>query len=368
MDHHKSFMDRALELAQRGGRAVAPNPMVGAVIVHDGKIIGEGYHHRFGEPHAEVHAIESVEQRELLLHSTLYVTLEPCSHFGKTPPCADLIIASGIRHVVVGCRDPFPQVSGRGIAKLQNAGITVTENVRRDACTFVNRRFVTRHAERRPYIILKWAQTQDGFIAPLPLQRYAISGEESHRLVHAWRAEEMGILIGRRTAEIDDPLLTVRLVSGENPTRIVIDPSLSLNAELNTFNAEAQTIVINTQRSGSQGSVRRLLIPKDRWSTQEICSALAHEGLTSVLVEGGAHTLATFIESGLWDEARIFTAPSLLKEGCRAPSITGLSSSREFVGTDSLQHLYNPILMQRLGISDFSILKTVAPLNHAVGE
>ena len=366
MDRDETFMAHALKLAQQGGRAVAPNPMVGAVVVHNGSVIGQGFHQRYGGAHAEVHALESVDDRSLLSSSTLYVTLEPCSHFGKTAPCADLVISSGIRRVVVGCRDPFPAVAGRGIAKLTSAGVSVTENILRDQCTFANRRFITAHQEGRPYIILKWAQTSDGFMAPEERSRLSISCQESHRLVHEWRAHEMGILIGRSTAEIDNPQLTVRLAAGENPTRIVIDPQLSLDPSLNVFDPQAPTIVVNTVREGFQGSVHRLRIEPASWSCQEICSALARQGLTSVLVEGGARTLAAFIESGMWDEARIFTAPTQLARGVAAPHLAGIPEHESAVGIDTLRFLYNPDLPSRLGLSDYSLLKTTAAVHHAV--
>ncbi len=204
------YMVRALELALKGGRSVAPNPMVGAVLAYEGAVIGEGYHQRYGGPHAEVAALSSVEDRSLVPYSTLYVTLEPCAHFGKTPPCADLIIDSGIKRVVVGCRDPFPQVSGLGIERLINAGISVTEGVMELECRAMNRRFIVAQREKRPYCILKWAQTRDGFIARTDLSSRWISSAPSRTLTHLWRSQEMAILVGRTTAAVDDPELTVR--------------------------------------------------------------------------------------------------------------------------------------------------------------
>jgi len=365
MVSHTPYMGRALELARRGGRAVAPNPMVGAVLVHNDAIIGEGYHQRYGGPHAEVFAIESVANRSLIPLSTLYVTLEPCSHFGKTPPCADLVIASGIREVVVGSRDPFAAVSGRGVAKLRDAGVTVHEGILEPECSFLNRRFMTTHRERRPYIILKWAQTSDGFIAPKSEEPFWITCDQSRALVHQWRAQEMGILVGWRTAAQDNPLLTVRLASGDNPVRIVLDRSLSLDPSLNVFGSEAPTLHFNTVRAGAQGSVERILIDNASWSIASICSRLAESKVTSVIVEGGAATIRSFIEAQMWDEARIFTAPASFSDGIKAPSLSGVLAGDSQVGSDRLQHIFNPETLRRFGLSDISLLKTATALVDA---
>lgn len=365
MENHELFMSRALELSLRGGRAVAPNPMVGAVVVHDGKIIGEGYHQNFGGPHAEVHAIRSVADRELLSGATLYVTLEPCSHFGKTPPCADLVLSSGIRHVVVACRDPFPAVSGRGIEKLREAGVTVTEGILEPQCTFANRRFITAHSEHRPYTILKWAQTRDGFIAPEDRSRRWISSESSRALVHRWRAQEMAVLVGRVTASVDNPQLTVREVAGVNPTRVVLDPSLSLAPSLAVFDNSARTLVFNSVRSGQNNAVTLCLVDREQWSLGEVCRRLVEEGITSLIVEGGQKTLEHFIDQGLWDEFRVFTSPDTFASGVAAPQLPTKPLEELSIDRDSLSVGFNPSCAARLKASNDYLLKAVASLQDA---
>lgn len=365
---HDEFMHRALQLALRGGRAVAPNPLVGAVLVHGDTVIGEGWHERYGGPHAEVNAIASVSDRSLLASATLYVTLEPCSHFGKTPPCADLVIASGIRHVVVGCRDPFPEVAGRGIAKLREAGIEVTEGVAQGACAFANRRFITRHTEGRPYIILKWAQSSDGFIAPEDRSRKQLSGSDSQRLSHTWRAEEMGILVGRTTAESDNPQLTTRLVAGESPMRFVLDPMLRLPESLSLFTGTVPTVVLNCEREGRSGNVQHVRLSSPRFSAAEVAQAAAQLGVTSLIVEGGAETLTLFVEAGIWDEARVFTCPIALGRGALAPSVSGLALPTQASGADSLQVTLHPALLSRLGADENAALRGVRALQEANAE
>ena len=354
-------MVRALELALKGGRSVAPNPMVGAVLAYEGAVIGEGYHQRYGGPHAEVAALSSVEDRSLIPHSTLYVTLEPCAHFGKTPPCADLIIDSGIKRVVIGCRDPFPQVSGRGIERLINAGISVTEGVMELECRAMNRRFIVAQREKRPYCILKWAQTRDGFIARADLSSRWISSAPARTLTHLWRSQEMAILVGRTTAAVDDPELTVRHAIGQNPVRIVIDPTLSLPQTLKLFNGATDTIILNTVRESTDGPIRFRRIDPLAWSCQALCSTLFQEGLTSIIVEGGALTLRSFIDAEIWDEARIFISATTFGAGIKAPSIPQQEQEQEqgqeqgghmcTVGTDTLITLQHPLLAARLGIT-----------------
>lgn len=355
---HEEFMRHALQLALRGGRAVAPNPLVGAVLVHNSAIIGQGWHERFGGPHAEVNAIASISDRTLLAEATLYVTLEPCSHFGKTAPCADLIVSSGIRHVVVGCRDPFPQVSGRGITKLREAGINVTEGVLGSECIFANRRFITRHAAARPYIILKWAQSSDGLIAPQDRSRKQLSCNESQRLSHSWRTEEMGILVGRTTAERDDPQLTARLVEGLNPVRFVLDPLLRLPASLKIFDDAAPSVVLNSIREGLSGTVQHLQLSGPRFSAADMAQAVAQLGVTSLIVEGGAETLGIFIAAGLWDEARVFDCPLTLGRGVQAPVFSGLSLPPRESGADTVRITINPAMLCRLGVDENAALIT----------
>ena len=344
---HEIYMQRCLELAALGAGKVSPNPMVGAVIVHDGKIIGEGYHQKYGEAHAEVNAVNMVIARynnhaELLQQSTIYVSLEPCAHYGKTPPCADLIIKHRIPIVVVGCRDPFAQVDGKGIEKLQAAGIEVTVGVLQSECQWLNRRFFTRVQEQRPYIILKWAQTADGFFAPADGSQHWITGPESRKLVHQWRAEEDAILVGKNTVLADNPQLNVRFAEGGSPKRVVIDRRLELNRQLNVFDQSVETLIFNEVKTDIDGRNKYIALEDfDRFVPQYILFQLYLQDIQSVIIEGGAYTLKTFIDAGLWDEARIFTGASLFENGIKAPVVTGTIISEDAVGADSLQIITN---------------------------
>lgn len=351
-------MRHALLLAKRGARAAMPNPCVGAVIVHNDTIVGEGYHEKFGEAHAEVNAIRSMRAPELLSSSTMYVTLEPCAHFGKTPPCADLLISSRIPRVVVGCRDPFPQVAGLGIEKLRAAGIEVIEDVLRDECVITNRRFILAHRNQRPYIILKWAQSADGFIAPLNRAPLWLTSETSRHLVHRWRAQEMAILVGRTTARQDNPLLTVRhtdlcdpsCLPARNPIRVVIDPSRALPHSLNVFNNESETVVFTTNYSAREGNIRWHALEGSHPFTPQICRELYNNKILSLLVEGGADTLRHFIDADLWDEARVFIAPRKLGEGIPAPRLSSPPVSSQDSGGDELRIWLHPQAPARLGL------------------
>ena len=318
-------MRRCLQLARCGRLGAAPNPMVGAVVVCDGRIIGEGYHRRCGEAHAEVNAIASVAEPRLLSRSTIYVSLEPCAHYGKTPPCAQLIIDKKIPTVVVGCRDPFARVDGRGIAMLREAGVEVREGVLEAECLRLNRRFITFHTLHRPYITLKWAQSEDGFI-----DRRRASAEEppvhfstpvNQALVHQLRAENEAILVGRRTWELDRPRLDVRLWHGRSPMAVVLSGERGFVGcdNIATHGTEGGEDGTEGGKDGTQGT-RPVL-----WATglQGLMDELCRRGVQSLLVEGGAQTLQSFIDSGLWDEARIETAPLLLNEGIAAPRIEG---------------------------------------------
>lgn len=348
------YMLRALELAEKGRGSVSPNPMVGAVIVNsEGKIIGEGYHERYGEPHAEVNAVRSVEDKSQLATSTIYVTLEPCSHFGKTPPCADLIVSEGIGRVVVGCYDPNPKVSGRGIAKIEAAGIEVITGIEEDKCRNLNCRFMTAQEKKRPYVILKWAQTSDGFIdtiRPVGTPAAWFTGSEAKKMVHQWRADEDAILVGRNTALMDNPSLTVREVEGKNPTRVVLSQSGALDNSLNLFDGQADTIVV-TAHENTFANARTRVIDFTENVAQKVLDVLLEERLQSVIIEGGAQTLRTFLDAGLWDEARIFTAehplsyyyPEIEVKEIAAPKMAdhlhpeGLWRSTEIaLGSDSL--------------------------------
>jgi diaminohydroxyphosphoribosylaminopyrimidine deaminase/5-amino-6-(5-phosphoribosylamino)uracil reductase len=343
-------MRRAIQLAALGSRDTMPNPMVGAVVVVDGQIVGEGYHKRCGGPHAEVFAIESVSDQSLLERATLYVSLEPCSHFGRTPPCADLIVRSKIPTVVVGCRDPFSEVSGRGIQKLRDAGIAVIENVCRDECVMLNRRFMLAHHEKRPYVILKWAQTADGYIARSDGSSKWISGEESRTTTHQWRAEEMAILVGTNTAHVDNPELTVRHVSGPNPTRVVLDRSLSLPKTHHLFDSSVDTIVLNLQKNERIGRTLYKTFDESKPLPYALLQALYEEKLLSIIVEGGSQLLGAFIGSGLWDEARIFTSPVVFNGGVAAPELQVVPYERRVSGADTLLLLHHPDLARRLGL------------------
>ncbi len=339
MENHLQYMQRCLDLAARGLGNVAPNPQVGSVIVHNGRIIGEGYHHRFGLAHAEVNAINSVseEDKSLIPEATMYVSLEPCSHHGKTPPCADLIVHKQVKKVVIASKDPNPLVAGKGIEKLKQAGVEVVTDVMKNEADFINRRFMTFFIKHRPYIILKWAQSADGFIAPDEPKQVWLSSEASRRLVHQWRGEEQAILVGRNTVEIDNPELTVRLTSGKNPTRIVIDRSLSLSKGLKVFNDHASTIVYNQNKDAQDAHISYAQIDFSKNVLTQILSDLYQRQIQSVIIEGGAETLQHFVEEKLWDEARIFTSSFQLNSGKKAPLPAGKLLREEIIDRDKLQ-------------------------------
>lgn len=328
---HEQYMHRCLQLARLGQGKVAPNPMVGAVLVHEGRIIGEGWHQQWGGPHAEVVCVASVrdEDKPLLQSSTMYVSLEPCAHWGKTPPCADLIVEHQIPHVVVSCRDPFPLVAGKGIEKLTAAGVQVTVGVLEKKCTALNKRFFLFHTAHRPYITLKWAQTGDGKIALHNSERLLISSPRTNRLVHRWRSEEAAILVGTNTALKDNPELTVRLWPGSNPIRLVVDLHRRLQPYLHLFDGSVPTVVFNLrEHSLAAGASWRQLAPgvhyyqvgEDASLVHQMANALYQAGVQSLFVEGGARTLQAFIDEDLWDEARIITNEGLIVgEGLPAP-------------------------------------------------
>lgn len=340
-------MQRCLDLAILGVGKVSPNPMVGAVIVHSDRIIGEGYHQQYGQAHAEVNAVNQVlanfdNAEELLRESIIYVSLEPCAHYGKTPPCADLIIKHRITQVVVGCRDPFPAVDGKGIEKLQDAGIEVTLGVLEDECRFLNRRFFTKVQHHRPYVILKWAQAADGFFAPDDNSQFWITGSESRKLVHQWRAEEDAVLVGKNTAAIDNPQLNVRFGEGRSPKRIVIDRKLELSKDLHLFDQSVETLVFNEIKTDIDEKIKYIALEDfDRYVPQYILYQLYLQDIQSVIIEGGAHTLNSFIEAGIWDEARVFTGKAVLKSGINAPKINGIIAEEVPSGADHLQIIYN---------------------------
>ena len=330
-------MQRCLDLAIKGQGQVAPNPMVGCVIVHNDQIIGKGYHREFGKAHAEVNAIQSVENPELLKQSVLYVNLEPCSHHGKTPPCADLIVEKKIPKVVIGSNDPNPKVAGGGIKKLRAAGVEVITGVLKNESDFLNRRFITFHTQHRPYIILKWAQSQDGFMAPDEPKQLWLTNNESRKLVHQWRSEEAAILVGRRTMEIDKPLLTVRLVEGKNPVRITLGREFILPFDKKVISAGSPLWIFNEKiESYGDNALQYLKLDFKKNVLPQLLDELYKREIQSIIVEGGPTTLQHFINADLWDEARVFTVPILLKSGKRAPVVAGNVIHEEIVQGDRL--------------------------------
>ncbi|MGI8950375.1 MAG: bifunctional diaminohydroxyphosphoribosylaminopyrimidine deaminase/5-amino-6-(5-phosphoribosylamino)uracil reductase RibD [Chitinophagaceae bacterium] len=337
-------MHRCLELAKLAAGNVAPNPMVGAVLVHDDKIIGEGYHHKFGKPHAEVNCIESVQQENMpfIAASTLYVSLEPCAHFGKTPPCTDLVINQKIPHVVIGCRDPFEQVNGKGIEKLMYAGINVTTGILEEECKQLNKRFFIFHTQHRPYIILKWAQTANGKIAQDAPERLFITNVFANRLVHKWRSEAAAIFIGTNTAQHDDPSLSNRFWSGNNPVRTILDLNLRLPKTLKIFDHQQKTIIFNFIKHQQNGSIFFYQLNENENIIHQIMHAFFELNIQSVLVEGGAKLLQSFIDAELWDEARIITNENLyINNGVQIPQLFNASKyySENFLN-DRVDYFY----------------------------
>ncbi len=335
------YLQRAMELAALGAGKVSPNPMVGCVIVHNDTIIGEGWHQIYGGPHAEVNAVNSVKNKSLLQESTVYVNLEPCSHFGKTPPCADLLIKNRVKRVVVSNLDYNPVVSGRGMAKLREAGIVVEDGLHSAEGKILNKRFFTFHTEKRPYVILKWAETADGFIARKDFDSKWISNELSRKMVHKWRSEEDAILVGANTAFYDNPQLNVRDWSGKNPLRLVMDRYLRLSGNLNLFSDSGRTIVYNLLKNEEQGNTIFVKVEEQNLLIN-ILEDLYSRNILSVIVEGGAQILNQFMLQNLWDEARVFKSSASFGSGIEAPRIKG-----ELLAIDSVldDHLffYNPI-------------------------
>jgi diaminohydroxyphosphoribosylaminopyrimidine deaminase / 5-amino-6-(5-phosphoribosylamino)uracil reductase len=340
---HQLYMERCIQLARLGAGSVAPNPMVGAVVVHNGRIIGEGFHRVYGGPHAEVNAIAAVHQQSLPAGSTLYVNLEPCAHQGKTPPCADLIIKSKIPHVVIGCRDPFDAVNGKGIEKLKAENVMVTTGILEKESLHLNRRFITFHEKKRPYIILKWAQSKDGFIGH-PDKRVLISNEYANRVVHHWRSSEQAIMVGTGTALLDDPQLTARLWPGNNPLRLVIDRYLRLPGTLKIFNEEAPTVIFNEIKDSSEDHMTCAKISFDDFPASAM-HYLYERNILSVIIEGGAQLLHSFIKSNCWDEARVITSDRKLINGIPAPVLSLLPSETEKIENNLLSVYRNSVFI-----------------------
>ncbi|WP_408034065.1 bifunctional diaminohydroxyphosphoribosylaminopyrimidine deaminase/5-amino-6-(5-phosphoribosylamino)uracil reductase RibD [Tenacibaculum sp. 1_MG-2023] len=332
-----------MQLAKNGIGNTRPNPSVGAVIVQDNKIIGEGFTSAYGGNHGEVNAINSVENKDLLKDSTIYVTLEPCSHFGKTPPCADLIVKHKIPNVVIGCVDTNSLVAGKGIERLENAGIKVTVGVLETECLEHHKRFFTVQNKKRPFIILKWAQTANGFIAPVSKEEQKpvwISNQYSQQLVHKWRSEEHAILLGTNTVVADNPKLNVRSWSGNNPVRIVLDANCRLDKNANVFDGSVETIVLVDSRNKKQDARQNLIFEQIDFSesiANQICEVLQKHKIQSVIIEGGRQTLQTFIDENLWDEARVFTGEVSFESGVVAPQFSARLSSEEKIKNDSLR-------------------------------
>lgn len=335
-------MHRCFQLAELGAGHTAPNPLVGSVLVHNGRIIGEGYHEYFGGPHAEVNCLLSVKtnDKQLIPESTLYVSLEPCVHHGKTPPCADLIIRERISRVVIGCRDPFREVNGKGIEKLIANGVAVEFPVLEELAKEKNRRFFTFHLHKRPYVILKWAQSANQKISGKEGERLQISNNYTNLLVHKWRSEEAGILVGTQTALLDNPDLTNRLWTGKNPVRIVLDKQLRLPDRLKLFDGKEKTIILNHLSDLTAGKVLFKKIDTEKQLANSILDALVSLKIISVLVEGGAKLLQTFIESDLWDEIRIITNRELeISEGIASPDFRNAKLIKsEILGSDTISY------------------------------
>jgi diaminohydroxyphosphoribosylaminopyrimidine deaminase/5-amino-6-(5-phosphoribosylamino)uracil reductase len=340
------YIRRCLELARSGLGTTYPNPLVGCVIVYQDKIIGEGWHIKAGEAHAEVRAIQSVKDQSLLKKSTIYVTLEPCSHFGKTPPCSDLIIEKKIPNIVIGTIDPFAKVAGMGVKKLLTAGRNVIVGVCEDECEELNKRFFTYHRKKRPYIILKWAETKHGFIAPDDQKKeeiFWITNTYSQQLVHKWRSEEQSILVGTTTSRQDNPSLSTRHWSGKHPTRLVIDKSLKLPSHLSVFDASQPTVVFHQRdlKPEHQKNIGYQAIDFEHNITSQLLDKLYELGLQSVIIEGGSKTLQSFIDEGLWDEARVFVGLNAIKKGVKSPRLTKEAFKSIDIEGDILNYYYN---------------------------
>lgn len=345
MKIHEKYIRRCIELAKNGLGTTYPNPLVGSVIVYDGKIIGEGWHKKSGESHAEVNAVKAVKDKSLLKKATIYVSLEPCSHFGKTPPCCDLIIKNNIPNVVIGTVDPNVKVAGNGIKKLIEAGIHVTVGVLEEECNALNKRFFTFHKKKRPFIVLKWAESQDGFIAPtekLEKKPVWITNQYSRQLVHKWRTEEQAILVGTQTAIDDNPKLNARDWSGKNPIRLVIDQNNRIEKNNHIFDNQAVTIVF----SKSIDTIKKEntifeILDFEKNIAEQIVQILYQHQIQSVIIEGGRQTLQTFIDANLWDEARVFVGSIKFKEGTQAPTLAKNQFKKQSIGTDELTQTKN---------------------------
>ncbi|WP_299220689.1 bifunctional diaminohydroxyphosphoribosylaminopyrimidine deaminase/5-amino-6-(5-phosphoribosylamino)uracil reductase RibD [uncultured Aquimarina sp.] len=346
MSIHETYIRRCLKIATNALGNARPNPMVGSVIAHNQIIIGEGYTSAYGGNHAEVNAINSVKDKSLLKEATIYVTLEPCSHFGKTPPCSDLIIKHKIPNVVIGTIDIHSKVAGKGIEKLKNAGCQVIVGILENECQKHHKRFFTFHNKQRPYIILKWAQTSDGFIAPEKTEERSpvwITNSYSRQLVHKWRAEEQAILVGNKTVIEDNPKLTIRDWSGTDPVRILIDLSNKTPEDSAIIDKTVKTIVITSDDHKKENSDTLFYetISSEKEVVQEVCNILYKHEIQSVIIEGGSYTIQSFIDTNLWDEARVFTGINTFTKGIKAPTFKAKLISEEKILDDILRIYQN---------------------------
>lgn len=338
------FMSRCFELAQRAKGHTAPNPMVGALLVHNDRVIGLGWHHNYGGDHAEVNCLKSVaaDDKHLIPESTMYVNLEPCAHQGLTPPCADRLVREKVKQVIIANKDTFEKVNGRGIDTMVQGGIEVSAGVLENEGKWVNRRFFCFHKQKRPYVILKWAQTQDGFIAPADRSRLQITNAESQKLVHKWRTEEAAIMVGTHTALSDDPQLTARLYEGKQPLRIVLDKTLKLPHTHHIYDAKAATWIINEQKEILYGNVHSVKMPFDDTLLPALLRRLHDAKILSLIVEGGTTLLYNLISLGLWDEARVFTGNVNIKDGIKAPVLVhAVPAFAKDISDDKLQVFVN---------------------------
>ncbi|MDW3196429.1 MAG: bifunctional diaminohydroxyphosphoribosylaminopyrimidine deaminase/5-amino-6-(5-phosphoribosylamino)uracil reductase RibD [Cytophagales bacterium] len=337
--HHEEYMRRAIELAALGLGSTSPNPLVGCVIVKEGIIIGEGYHKQYGQAHAEVNAVRSVGNPENVIGAIAYVTLEPCTFHGKTPPCTDLLIKHQVKKVVIGALDPHERVNGVGVERLRSSGIEVETGLLEEQYRHLNRRFFTFYEEKRPYIILKWATTSDGFIARKNFDSKWISNAKSRQLVHKWRSEEDAILVGKNTAKYDNPSLTVREWNGSNPTRILVDLNLELSPKGNLWDEAAPTLIFNSKIAKQEGMHEWVQVDAQQYE-EELLAQLHQRKINSLIIEGGSKTLQGFIQKGLWDEARIFQSEQHFGEGIAAPEISGNLIEEKCVEKDTLKILH----------------------------
>jgi diaminohydroxyphosphoribosylaminopyrimidine deaminase/5-amino-6-(5-phosphoribosylamino)uracil reductase len=341
---HDIYMKRALDLASRSDGNAGPNPMVGAVLVHEGRIIGEGYHKEYGLDHAEINCLDSVAEsdKHLIPQSSMYVNLEPCAHYGKTPPCALRLVHEKVKEVIIANDDPFEEVDGRGLEILKSNHIHTEVGVLDKEGYWLNRRFFCFHQNKRPYIVLKWAQTAEGYFAPLDRTRYQITGIDTRQLVHKWRTEESAILVGYQTALNDNPELTARMYSGRQPLRVIFDRTLQLPHTHNVFNSDAPTWIINDRLDKEEGNIRYISIKFNENPLTQILEKLQEANKLSLIVEGGAMLLESFIAEGLWDEARVFTGEASMTEGVHAPLLTDFKKAFESqLGGDTLNVYVN---------------------------